>query len=119
MRTPQVTPPKARVEEKARDGLEKETPVIVPEEVQIHPVGDDDLPAYGDLEVQLPGGTLRSGKPYVLYHFAQTSEGQFTVSERRHVVSWISNNVFSTSPVVMVGGWQGICGCIPSPQHIS
>ncbi|KAH8892148.1 hypothetical protein GQ53DRAFT_822954 [Thozetella sp. PMI_491] len=63
VRTLQVAPPKVWIEEKARDGFEKEPPDVVLGEVQIHVVGHDDLSARGNLQVWLRGGALCAGEP--------------------------------------------------------
>ncbi len=54
---------------------------MVPDEAQVHMVGDDDLSTYGDLELQLRGGTWKASNQ-MLPHLAEASEGQFISRER-------------------------------------
>jgi hypothetical protein len=60
---PNVAATKIPLEKKARDGLDEEPPLVGPEEVQAHLVGDGNLSAHGDIKVQRHGGTLFTSKP--------------------------------------------------------
>jgi len=47
---------------------------VVPDKAQVHMVGDNDLSAYSDLELQLRGGTWKASNQ-MLPHLAEASEG--------------------------------------------
>lgn len=121
MRAFQVSLTKLRIEKKPRDRLKEDSPVVVPDKVQVHPVVDDDLSAYSDLKVKLRGGMLCAGKPQMPQYLTQASERQFALYEGRHTVSRISDDALSTGLlVIVIGSWQEICGrgAISLSQHV-
>jgi len=66
IRRSQVAITKGRVKKKARDGFNEGSPVVSPEQMQVHPVGNGNLPTHSDIKVQRDGRILCTSKSEML-----------------------------------------------------